>query len=196
MISHDYKFIFLHIPKTAGLSIIKILGKYNPDEIYYYSHPRIRKYNKVRNKDLNYFVFTFVRNPFSRILSAFNYLKNGGVNIQDRRIRNRFKLDEIDFKTFVKTNIKDDSINTDHFKPQLHYMDYDAKKINFIGKFENLQEDFNIICDKIKIPKQELPHKNKSKHKHYTEYYDDETREIVAEKYAMDIEYFGYEFGE
>ena len=61
-------------------------------------------------------------------------------------------------------------------------------------RFETLDRDWSNLCDANSWDL-DLPHTNKSPGKHYTEYYDDETRELVAKRYATDIEYFGYEFG-
>ena len=64
-------------------------------------------------------------------------------------------------------------------------------------KTNTIKVFFNMICNKVGIPQKQLPrNRTTTRKKHYTEYYDDETREIIAEKYANDIEYFGYKFGE
>lgn len=63
-----------------------------------------------------------------------------------------------------------------------------------LEKTELLQEDISKICSMLNIPNFNLPHENKSYHKHYSEYYNNETREIVAKKYSKDIEYFDYKF--
>ena len=203
MVSHKHKCIFVHIPKTAGVSIYEALGV---DEKFPRHHKRLndpgpgdmwrpwRDYNIIDTITKNYFKFCFVRNPWDRLLSAYCYLRVGGRggagDMRDAVILSQFH----DFREFI---VNFDKIENDfsdkHFYEQAFWVD---DRIDFIGKTENIQEDFNTICDKIGIPHQQLPHKNKSKHKHYTEYYDDEAREIVAEKYAKDIEHFGYKFGE
>jgi len=69
--------------------------------------------------------------------------------------------------------------------------------VDFIGKFENLIEDWNVISSKLGIS-QELPHVNinPDKSKHYTKYYTDATKKIIGDKFKIDIKYFDYEFGD
>ena len=65
---------------------------------------------------------------------------------------------------------------------------------DFIGRFESLQKDFEKVCEIIEIPKRDLPKTNTSKHRHYSTYYNKETKKMVAEAYKQDIELFGYGF--
>ena len=93
----------------------------------------------------------------------------------------------------------------EHYKTPVHergetFHDYlDPEQVNFIGRFENRENDLKYISTQIgvnistKHHTRKIQSLDKSK-KHYTEYYDEETKQIVAEKYAKDIEYFGYEF--
>jgi len=187
LINHEHKFIFIHINKCGGTTI---------DELFtgeFQGHTKAFEYKKLNPNEFdNYFSFTFVRNPWDRVVSFYHY--------QIKRGWDFYPFDEtIPFKKFVKNWLKQmpaqTSLNTHPCYDWISDKD-DNLLVDFIGRFENFQEDFNVVCDKIGIPHQKLPHKNKSKHKHYTEYYDDETKQIVAEKYAKDIEYFGYKFGE
>jgi hypothetical protein len=196
MINHKHKFIFLHIPKSGGLSLVDALSrKTEVEEKFKSGHPRYENYIDFFGEEVStYYSFTFVRNPWDRFVSAFHYLKKGGRNNCLHDINAGKALKNYNFSSFAK-DFTFQKFNFVHFAEQLFFIGQ-PNQLNFIGRFENLQQDFNTVCDKIGIPRQQLSHMNKSKHKHYSEYYDDETREIVAEKYARDIEYFGYKFGE
>lgn len=177
MKNDDYKTIFVHVIKTGGTSIANALNIKHTTRHLPASTIRRRVGEDVWSE---YFKFAFVRNPFEKIVSQYHYN------------RGKFGFKDSTFKEYIKAWNEGERIST---FPQfnLYYID---EKLDFIGRFETLQQDFDTVCDNIGISRQQLPHFNKSKHNHYTEYYDDETQDIVAEKYAKDIEHFGYEFGE
>ena len=152
--------------------------------------------NQLKNyKD--YFIFAVKRNPFERVVSGWKYLQKKFPP----QVKRTFKKG-LSFKDTLR-NLPAYNKEAEHDYVHITECQVDtllnkSKKniTDMLIRFENLQEDFNIVCDKIGISRQRLPHKNKTKHKHYTEYYDNEAREIVAEKFAKDIEYFGYKFGD
>jgi len=208
MISHKHKFIFIHLPKCAGTSVEQALYNYASDISDIISGYKVNERHKqwyintknLRNehlfdsinKHIDYFKFTFCRNPYDRLVSTYEFF-----NLSERYITfSNFINDSKLFENVKNIVDQDFCLNTNfeyHLLPGSYFIKHG---VDFIGRFENLQQDFDIVCDKIKIPRQQLPHKKQSNHKHYTEYYDDETREIVAERYVKDIKYFGYEFGE
>jgi hypothetical protein len=70
-----------------------------------------------------------------------------------------------------------------------------GRRVDFVGRVENFVHDVNVVREKVGLERvEELPRANKSSHGHYSDYYDDQTRDRVAELYAMDIEEFGYAF--
>ncbi len=220
MIIHNYKCIFVHVPKTAGVSIEGVLFKEtvplrwpieyilrkkqevlqgggfidrysNKYQTGTYQHLFARHIKQEVGEELfdSYFKFGFVRNPWDRIISQFFYQKR-------RRDLNEFlNIDrEIDFKDFLYA-IKDGEMHV-HWDEQWKFlMDEEGNQmVDFIGRFENLQEDFDKVCDNINAAKIELPHENFTVHEPYQYYYDDESRELVAEMYDKDIKLFNYKY--
>ena len=203
-ISFSHSYCWLQIPKCGSSSIRTHLNHHTEKSLTGLGgQPQdIADWKKFEYKKeyLDLFNFAFVRNPFDRLLSCWI----DKVKLHHRWSKNKYQgknkhylIDNnFSFKEFAAKICKEKNFRDGHWKPLLEF--FPERHLDFISKFrlENLQEDFNIVCDKIGIPQQQLPHTNETKHKHYTEYYDDETKQIVAEKYAKDIEYFGYEFGE
>ena len=129
-----------------------------------------------------YFTFSFVRNPWDRVLSDyFWHLREAGFKQKP--------FDRDDFLNHIKHG-------ADH--PWTEWgMVSDGEKVivDFVGRFENIKKDWAIVAEKLGLT-QTLPHRNKSKHTHYSHYFDNETKIAVAERFKDDIIRFGYEFEE
>lgn len=181
------KFVFIHVPKTAGVSIStwlqrKCKAKYYKKNIHGAKHldqKRIQKLLLSDEHDPNdYTYFTIVRNPYDRLVSAYHYYYGKG------RMPHTFE-----------EYIKGDWVHDwGCAKKQMHqYFDYEADNVKIL-RFENLQEDFKQIQNHLEKTGQLPKIRNKSKHEDYQTYYTDELREIVEERCAKDLKIFEYSY--
>ena len=180
---------FIHIPKTAGTSIFRFLNKYcTADEKLEYN----RNPHRIEENCENLFKFCFVRNPWDRFVSCYFYFRKYGQKFGNDEhtgdLVNKFES----FTEFVHNyeSIKSE-LRCPHFKCQTHWM---KNKIDFIGRVENFEDDFNEVCDIIKITRHSLDKKNKSYHNHYTTHYNFETKKIIEKLYEDDVKTFNYNF--
>jgi|TARA_B100000085_G_scaffold283532_1_gene314399 hypothetical protein len=200
IISHKHKFIYFKAKKVAGTSTEILLSDLVDKEdivtpitkgdssthqprnyIGFRNHStpnHIR--NKIgENKFNSYYKFISIRNPFDRVVSWY-WWQN----------RNEVKKS---FRDFVLSN------GCYKLSPFSGWIFHGKKCVvdDYI-RYENLENDTKRIFgkwfdDDIVYPTAKSSQRKEKKH--YTEYYDDETRQIVAEQYAKDIKYFGYKFG-
>jgi len=192
--------IFVHIPKAAGISVSQgLFGNLGG------GHVSIAVYRIVFPKEEfdSYFKFAFVRNPWDRLLSAYTFLKQGGVDELDRRWWADHGLARYrNFEEFVTGWVNRDNVETGlHFLPQYRYICAPFTRticVDFVGRYEHIERDYAYVRERLGLPSAELPHLNRTPTPagDFHEHYSAQTREIVQNVYREDIELFDYSFEE
>jgi hypothetical protein len=241
-VNHDLKAIYIHIPKNGGSYIETILQKYygftfdyeiksnnygftdvNNEPLlvndkrgvlkYYMNSEYLnKKYEMTKEKWETYYKFTFVRNPYNRIISAYEFLKNNYYNDNYYRVNKSIPFPSL----FDLFNIQKNGLNNLIYKEgskELYYYHYyhlfitqiehllnNSNKINlnFIGRVENLDIDLIIILKELGV-KEHLKHLDFKgtinatfKNDNIECYFNNELLFFVNDFYKDDFYYFGY----
>ncbi|NEN22748.1 sulfotransferase family protein [Cryomorpha ignava] len=208
--SKEKSFLFIHIPKTAGTSIRSVLAPYSGKSgVLNYIGRRLEKYpvfcfktglsikrtydshttyerleNILPQAELNrIFKFCVVRNPYDRAYSFY-------LHVLSHPTHNLYKLIE-SYGSFGGMLQNLEVVGEPTQKSYIINLQADIS-VDFIGKFESLNDDFNAVCKKLGIP-YELPKKNTRKHKDYRDAYDEQNWKYIAEYYSEDFDAFGYD---
>ena len=210
MISHDKKCIFIHIPKCGGTSVEDVIwpkeqGR-TEDDLWMGFVSRFE--NKYQTGGLQhllawqvreevgsdvfsaYYKFAFVRNPWDRIVSQFAYMQQRPdlMDYLGMTAETEFKayLDLIHLKEHVQ------------WMPQVRFLlDQDGSVlVDRIGRLESFNEDCAQIFAALGLTLDQLPgHAKRSKRHSFRYYYSDrESIDMVADLFAEDVDYLGYEF--
>lgn len=219
MIIDSYEFskkplIFIHIPKTGGMSCLHFLSYYKS-----ITHTTIKEdLVTLAEKDKNlqdFFSFTIVRNPWDRMVSNYFFHRNRDHN--DKRLHK--KIEKSELKKWINDHIKENKFwRNITFKDwlkyfdenerldlvsiydpiiKMNYLDYigiDGKvSVDYVINLSNISNEISVIKDISGTPNH-YPHKNKSDHEDYRSYYDSKSTEIVANAFKKDIEAFNFKF--
>ena len=202
MISFQKRFLFIHIPKTAGNSIQSVLRDYSEDQLvalrkeqdgierFGLRNPnyKIRKHSTLREyrdtlgdeRFRKLYRFTCVRNPWDRMVSYY-FTPTQSAESWDRKKFHGIISKVVSIADYLRLNENEE----DPFA-----------NVNYIMRFENLADDFQTLCKQLKISPATLRQYNRSTREHYSRYYDRELREFVRTRFAAEIERFGYVFEE
>jgi hypothetical protein len=207
-VSDAKRVLFVHVPKTGGSTIDRIFDLQVPDARKVEGAKRHHTYGQILRIEpelTDYWSCGFVRNPWARMVSwwamtvdMYDRAESGHETASHkvqhlRRIWGPLGDYRDDFSRFVMEG----TTNVPRLRvPQLKRLSAGGgRRVDFVGRVENFLHDVNVVRKNVGLePVEELPRRNKSSHGHYSDYYDDQTRDRIAELYAMDIEAFGYTF--
>jgi len=191
----ETKSVFVHVPKVAGTSVGHLLyGSRTGD------HMTLLDYRTALPKAVfdGAYKFTFVRNPWDRLVSAYYYLQDDKRSVFDRQQAAGSILNYSSFEAFVMEFMPRGDLNAFiHLKEQHLFLRLPGRGIgvDFVGRFERLNEDFDLIAKRLGKDVA-LEHRNASalRKSDYREIYTPQMIDVVAKAYARDISYFGYDF--
>ena len=177
-------FVFIHIPKTAGRSVQRALG--TKATMPMEDHVTARDIESAIGIDdyMRRFSFAFVRDPWQLEVSLyFHTLSRRSHEFHDEVASAGSFRNYILWSTQARART-----------PQHEYiLDDDGQvMVDFVGRFEQLKQDFSVVCDRIGRKGTELPHVGAGKYGDWQTYYDNDTIAAISAYYQKDIELFGY----
>lgn len=207
LLSVEKKFIFIHIPKTAGSSLKRALAPYalNPQRSQYrrlLSHLPVpenpgrawlRQHDKAswirlklpRSVFDGYHKFAVVRNPYDYAVSYYAYVRSNDHSRANRHAQGSF----LDFLTYLRRKDAISGITQSSW-----ITDSKGKVIiDQILRFETIEADFETLSQRLGLDAA-LPHINKSDRSDYREMYGTAERDIADRLFARDLKLLGYDF--
>ena len=201
----EQRIVYVVIPKVATRSVLAALTTFAAgEETVERGGSRaavteaLNRYQRgafppeIRRLARTCFTFAFVRNPLDRLLSAYTQ-QMAAIETQKTIFRQHDIPFDVSFSGFVEAIASIPDEGCDHHVRSQHSFiaDGDGLMVEYLGRFERLEEDWKALVDRFGFPA--LPRRHASSHAPYTEAYTPALARLAAERYSRDIELLGYE---